>query len=204
MPDSPKDFAAQLSVCEQVVAQVDELLDVKYDDARRTKVILAYTSLAIGHHVAIIQLMRSDQHGSALALVRPVFETMLRAHWVVACAKDEEVDQMCTDAKFDVMGRVDTGRIDAALNAHGFFKQAKNDAWAALNDYTHSGLRQLVSQFSGQMVKPNYKEVDVLQGLRAATASVLLLGHLVLKSTGRAGETSRVETLFDSLAQLNP
>ena len=71
------------------------------------------------------------------------------------------------------MSHVDPDRIDRAFEADGFFRQAKTDSWKAMNAYTHSGLRQLVRQFSGSKVDASYREEDLLEGLRAATASVL-------------------------------
>jgi hypothetical protein len=54
-----------------------------------------------------------------------------------------------------------------------------------MNAYTHSGLPQLVRQFSGIRVEASYSEPDVLEKLRASTASVLLLGYLLAKLTAR-------------------
>ena len=84
-------------------------------------ITLAYSNLAMDHHTAIILLFRHRLYGSGLALVRPVFEAMLRAHWVVGCAKDAEVDQVAEDPDFDIMSRVDTNRMDAALSGGWFF-----------------------------------------------------------------------------------
>ncbi len=156
-------------------------------------------SLALDHHTAIILLFRNRLYGSGLALVRPVFEAMLRAHWVVGCANDAEVDQGAEDPDFDIMSRVDPNRIDAAFQADGFFRQAKKNAWKAMNAYTHSGLPQLVRQFSGTKVAASYSEQDVLEGLRAATASVLLLGYLLSKFTGRSDVAAQVEQLIDQV-----
>jgi hypothetical protein len=142
-----------------------------------------YSNLSLDHHTAIILLLRNRIYGSALALVRPVFEAMLRAHWVVGCAKDVEVDPLSEARDFDVMSRVDANRIDAAFQADGFFRQASIDASKAMNAYTHSGLPQLVRQFSGTRVEASYSEPDVQEGLRASAASVLLLGYLLAKLT---------------------
>jgi hypothetical protein len=49
-----------------------------------------------------------------------------------------------------------------------------------MNAYTHSGLPQLVRQFSGIRVEASYSEPDVLEKLRASTASVLLLDLTVV------------------------
>ena len=88
---------------------------------------------------------------------------MLRAHRIVGCAKDAEVDQVAENPDFDIMSRLDPNRIDAAFQTDGFFRQAKTDAWKAMNAYTHSGLPQLVRQFSGTQVAGSYDEQDVLE-----------------------------------------
>lgn len=182
---------------ERINVKLSQVLGAEYPDDRRVTITLAYCNLALDHHTAIILLFRNRLYGSGLALARPIFEAMLRAHWVVGCAKDAEVDQVAEDPDFDIMSRVDSDRIDAAFQADGFFRQAKTGAWKAMNAYTHSGLPQLARQFSGTKVAASYSEQDVLEGLRAATASVLLLGYLLAKSTGRKDATAQVEQLFD-------
>ena len=122
---------------------------------------------------------------------------MLRAHRIVGCAKDAEVDQVAENPDFDIMSRLDPNRIDAAFQTDGFFRQAKTDAWKAMNAYTHPGLPQLVRQFSGTQVAGSYREQDVLEGLRAAKASVLLLAYLLARSTARNDAAAQVEQLFD-------
>ena len=89
------------------------------------------------------------------------------------------------------MSRVDPDRIDAAFQADGFFRQAKTDAWKTMNAYTHSGLPQLVRQFSGIKVAASYSEPDVLEGLRALQHRVA--GYLLAKSTGRNDATAQVD-----------
>jgi hypothetical protein len=181
---------------ERINLNLSQVLRGEYSDDRRVTITLAYSNLALDHHTAIVLLFRNRPYGSGLALVRPVFEAMLRSHWVVGCAKDDEVDQVAEDPDFDIMGRVDPNRIDAAFPADGFFRQAKTDAWKGMNAYTHSGLPQLVRQFSDTKVAASYSERDVLEGLRAATASVLLLGYLLVKFTGRNDAVAQVEQLF--------
>lgn len=181
---------------EYINLKLSEILSGEYPDDRRVTITLAYCNLALDHHTAIILLLRNRLYGSALALVRPVFEAMLRAHWVVGCAKHAEVDQLAEDHDFDIMSRADPDRIDATFQADGFFRQAKTDAWKAMNAYTHSGLPQLVRQFSGTRVEASYSEPDVLEGLRASTASVLLLGYLLANLTARNNAVAEIENLF--------
>jgi hypothetical protein len=144
-------------------------------------------------------LFRRNLYGSGLALIRSMFEAMLRAHWIAGCATDAEVDQFAEDHSFDIMSRCDPDRIDEAFQTGGFFRQAKNDAWKSMKPCTHGGLGQLVRQFFGNRIEAAYKEKDLLEGLRAATALVLMLGYLVAQSIGRADKIAEIETLFEQV-----
>ncbi|MDQ2900229.1 MAG: hypothetical protein M3Y07_10555 [Acidobacteriota bacterium] len=55
---------------------------------------LGYCGLALDHHSAVTILYYQSRSSSGLALVRVVFEAMLRAHWVYGRATDAEVDQV--------------------------------------------------------------------------------------------------------------
>ena len=49
---------------------------------RRQPILLEYLGVALEHHEAITVLVRNDLRGSALSLVRPVFEILYRTAWV--------------------------------------------------------------------------------------------------------------------------
>jgi hypothetical protein len=186
-----------LNTAERINGQLSTILAGEYSDDRRVTITLAYLNVSMDHFSAILLLYRSKLYGSGLALVRSIFEAMLRAYWVVGVATSQEVDQVAEDHDFDVMSRVDADRIDAAYRTDGFFRQAKSDAWKAMNAYTHSGLRQLARQFSpAGTVEATYSNEELLEGLSAATASILLLGHLLAHLTGR--DTRPVEALFEA------
>ena len=186
-----------LKEAEEINGRISAILAGEYGDDRRTTVTLAYLNLSLDHHTAIILLMRNKLFGSGLALARSIFEAMLPAHWVVGCATDEEIDKLAEDPSFDIGSRVDPDRIDEAFRSDGFFRQVKTSAWQAMNAYTHSGLLQLSRQFAGSKINANYGEEELVAGLSSATASVLMLGYLLAKSTGRSAEATEIEKLFD-------
>src|SRR5260370_37195457 len=90
----------RLSEAERINGRIGDLLANRYTDERRLRLPLAYTNLSLDHHRAIILLMRSGLHGSAMALVRLTFEAMIRAHWVAKCAIDSQVDEVAEDDNF--------------------------------------------------------------------------------------------------------
>jgi hypothetical protein len=143
-------------ICEsqKINARIAELLAGVYTDERKLTFPLAYLNLSLDHHQAILLLMKSQLYGSALALVRLVFEAMIRAHWVAQCASENQINEAAEndDFKFpkmdDMVTAVDQAYSDPNDKPSNFFRQAKKDAWKATNSYTHSGLRQLARQFS--------------------------------------------------------
>jgi hypothetical protein len=191
----------RISEIEKVNARVAELLRGRYSDERRLTLPLAYLNLSLDHHRAIIVLMKGQLYGSALALVRLVFEAMIRAHWIAKCASDAQVDQVAQDDDFkfpkinDMAKSVDQTYSDQNAEPLTFFQQAKKDAWKATNSYTHSGLLQLARQFSGDRIEARYPEEDLVSGLNASTASVLMLGYLVARISGQ--EADKIQELFD-------
>jgi hypothetical protein len=196
----------RLSQMKKINTKINELLQKRYTDERRLTLPLAYLRLSLDHHRAIILLMKNELYGSAMALVRPVFEEMIRAHWVAdeKCASNAQVDQVAEndDFKFPNMNDM-TKAVDQAYSdptsekPPTFFQQTKKDAWNAINSYTHSGLLQLARQFSGDRVEAKYPEQDLISGLNTSTASILLLGCLVATRTGQHPEADEIEKLFD-------
>ena len=187
-----------LAAAEQVNTKLSLILGDEYPDDRRITITAAFCNLALDHHTAIILLFRNKLYGSGLALVRSTFEAMLRAHWIVGCANETEVDQFSEDPTFNIMSRCDPDRIDASFQTGGFFREAKSNAWDALNAYTHGGLGQLVRQFSGGRIQPSYRHRDILEGISAATASVLMLGYLLAHATGKINKVAEIEALFET------
>src|SRR5271165_5719839 len=186
---------------EEINERLGRVLHGRYTDERRLTLPLAYLNLSLDHHRAIILLMRNGLHGSALALVRLVFEAMIRAHWIVKCASDAQVEKAAEDDNFKFPKMDDMAKaVDQAFSdpnePNTFFQQAKTDAWRATNSYTHSGLLQLARQFTGDCLEASYPEEDLISGLNAATASVLMLGLLIALFTGQHGKADDIEKLF--------
>lgn len=144
-----------------------------YKTVRRSVLFVALCDLTVEHHGAIITLIKSEQYdGSALALLRPLFETCSRAYWTLYCATEEELSGI-------------TGKTGAfpALSACAkaiqeyFAKQNHPNLFAPGSDYikqlhgfTHSGIEQLQSRIGPDLiVKPNYSDETICKLLQQAT-----------------------------------
>jgi hypothetical protein len=192
----------RLFEAEKINERIGRVLGNRYTDERRLTLPLAYLNLSLDHHRAIVLLMRSGLLGSAMALVRPTFEAMMRSHWVAKCATDTQVEDIAEkdDFKFpkmaDMAEAVDAAFCDPNDEKLTFFQQAKKFAWTATNSYTHSGLLQIAHQFSGGRVEGRYLEEDLINGVNASTASVLLQGYLIARITGQDETSRQLESLF--------
>jgi hypothetical protein len=153
--------------------------------------------------------MEDQLYASAMALVRPIFEAMIKAHWVSKCASRAQVDEVAEsdNAKVpkmhEMVDAVDRAFSDPNDEPLTFFRRAKTDAWQAMNSYTHSGFRQLIAQFSGDRIEAKYAEEDLIDGVNAATASVLMLGYLIAASTRQEVAAAEIMELFTSGGSLS-
>lgn len=191
-----------LEEAEKINRLIPKLLGGNYPDDRKTTLTLAYLDLSLDYHAGILLLMKNRLYGPALALVRVLFEAMLRAHWIVGCATPSQVDDVAEKDGFKfpkmdkLVTQVDRAFSDPKDEPLNFFRQAKASSWRAMNSYTHSGLRQIGRRFREHRVEANYEPEELSQGLKAATAAVLLTGYLLAKTTVRTEAAEMIEELF--------
>lgn len=172
----------------------------------KQRLAAAYTNLALEHHEAISRLVRSELHGSAMALVRPVFEILFNAHWMFACAKPDDIVKIAKGKRFDFppMGAV-VKEVDAAYGTDGFFEKVKTRGWKAMNSYTHSGILQLSSRFDGDVVTGNYDEAALTEAVNATTIAVALMSRFLSVAANRAEAADKANALLMKLlADLPP
>jgi hypothetical protein len=82
----------------EIRAQLVKLvLPHDYPGDVKSPMLLAYVDIALEHHTAIWLLRASELTGSAFALVRLVFDTMLRALWINAVATERQIEQASRD-----------------------------------------------------------------------------------------------------------
>ena len=172
-----------------------------YADDTRTMLLVAYTDVALEHHEAIMLLLQQKHFGSAFSLVRLIFEAFFRVHWVLGCARDSDVQKIaCKEFDFPPMGTM-VADIDARWHTNGFFETIKKQAWAAMNSYTHSGIRQLSRRFKDGRIEPNYSDAEIVEVISGTTMAVLLLGVFFSKLVNRAAEAVEAESLIGSFIE---
>ncbi len=159
------------------------------------KVISAYVSIILEHHRSIIELTNVRQL-SALALIRPLYESYIRTIWLT-CASDKTIEAVLQlvnhveDGNFPTL-RVMCEDIDNVFNNIGgteknissFASDLENNK-RLFHSFTHGGA-ELVAVVNNRHHKYTYKEMmnilDVTNFymLRATHAYVGTTGNSVL------------------------
>jgi len=187
------------------------LLRHKYDGNTKNMVLAVYVDIALEHHKAIWQLHKSGLNGSALALVRLVWDPYLRALWINKVATAEEIEQASRDdLRFPKMSKMredikqsydDDSDPEQMKKLDEFLKGVK-EAWEAMCVYTHSGGLQIGRRFTFDEVKPKYTEGEIAEGLNLATLALLLLLQMFFVSMKCYEEVKEVLTLVEQNADV--
>ena len=181
----------------QIRERVWDLLERHaYPDDERHTWVEGSLSVALEHHEAISLLIKRQLNGSAFALVRPMVETVVRAHWINAVASDEQVAQARRDDKnaFPSMSKMSEA-VDKVYGATELFRQFTS-AWDAMCSYTHSGARQIALRFTGTELKPRYCEGAKVEVLHHTNVALLFLAGMFFVSTGHQPEAAETRTLL--------
>ena len=120
-------------------------------------------------------LVSEGMYGSALALVRLLFEAWIRGLWILRAASDEEVDRAGDDSFPKDFGYLiaQLEKSGGAVEA-GMLSAVKAENWTTLNSWTHTGFRQVGARFTASGLGHGYTDEEVLGALEWADGVSLM------------------------------
>lgn len=156
------------------IASKQDGFEIKKGKSARISATLL--DLALEHHAGIVHLLDARIYGSAFALLRVEFEAFIRATWLQLCATPDEL----ADFERNDTLNLTFGQMINAIEQHQDFQYKvlsvlKQNAWRAMNGYTHGGLHQVVRRMKNGNIQPNYEPEEVVEVLKAS-------GYLALQS----------------------
>ncbi len=158
----------------------------------RLSLFAAFFDIAMEHHEAMMRLIEDGLTGSGFALLRLLFEAVVRGHWVAACATDDNIEQLRL-GKFEfpsMRGMID--QLEATLSMGGIFESIKGKVWNGMNDYTHIGTKHLSKRLTAEYVKPNYSEGEIKEVIYNATMAAMLFCGFFCQKTGRQERVDKI------------
>jgi len=164
----------------------------------KTQLLLEYFSTALEHQAAIILLVRNNLRGSALALVRSVFEIVYRSLWVQFCATSEQADKIKKGPfDFPFMGQM-VSEVDKTL-ATSFFSEIKRLSWGIQNDFTHTGRLQRIGRVAGTGGQHiDYPDKGMILQIDCVAQVVVIYSIVLAKSHGHDAAGERLDKLAAS------
>ena len=120
--------------------------------------------VAVEHSQAIIVLVEEKLFASALALVRPLFESYLRGTWLLNAATDAQIDDAGRD-RFPSAGMMVDGLEKVGLS----LTDVKKQWWNTLCSYTHTGYQQIGARLTSEGLRSNYKDEEVEMALKMSS-----------------------------------
>ena len=176
----------------------------EYPQDTRTYLLKAYVDIAIEHHDAIWLLAKCRLNGSAFAMVRLVYDAMLRAFWINKVASEQQIERAIDDKlgfplkKILVQIKRDyfSDRPQEEAELFDSFLQLIKEAWGAMCSFTHSGALPIRRRFTGDELKPNYSEGVIGEALSSATIALLLLLHTFFVSMKCQKEAEETGTML--------
>jgi hypothetical protein len=130
--------------------------------------------MVLEHQASVALNVERKLYGSALAMLRLAAEAFFRGMWFARCATDEDaarfratdfgkrLNDMVADIQASLGGKTDT-------LSNMVIKQ-----WGTLSGFTHTGFQQVARRYTGNALKSNYPELEVVQACHFAGALGLL------------------------------
>lgn len=189
-PPLRDDVAAVLQSAQQLVTWIAERqdgLEIKTDNATRVPGVLF--DLCLEHHVGIVQLVTSRISGSAFALIRSQFESLVRGLWLSLSATADEIQEFVEKDRLPL----NFGEMLDVIEQYADFgdkvlSHYKIEGWKAMNGYTHGGMHQVARRVKTASIEPNYQPEEIIEVLKSSG----LFALLALLQIGRLANNEKV------------
>jgi hypothetical protein len=151
-----------------------ELSGLSYIADGRNDLSIALFDIAIEHSKAIVLLFENSLYASSYALVRPMFESFIRAAWIQDCACDEQIARIRKKDDFPLsLGRM-LESVEEAKNWPGTLSNIKKVALKNMHSYTHGGSQLIARRFkNGDLV--HAIDSEELDGVKQFVAIIAFL-----------------------------
>lgn len=173
---------------------------------QRSAVAGALYDVANEHAKGICTLFENNHYASGFALTRSLFETFIRAAWLLHCATDKELDAFINKDRIELESkeRFTFGdmvkAVEAARDLPATLSGIKDHAWNALNSYTHGGQFQVTRRYDGATIQPHHDPEQVEEIIRFSAMLAFLTFGEIAEMSGSEELCNYVEELSQEVS----
>lgn len=184
----------------KMLAFIDQNVDgINANNSERHIAAETLFEVASCHAKGVCTLLEEHLYASASALERILFESFIRASWLLHCASDSEVSYFLSKDKVKPYFGDIVAAVEKALNWPATLSEIKSNIWNALNSYTHGGYMQVIRHYNGSSIMPNHppEEIDEMAKFSAMIA-FLTFTQIIGMSNNREKDKA-VEELYNQV-----
>jgi len=153
-----------------------------YDDEKRDMLLIGFSSNAIKHFLAINILVEKQLYNSAFALVRVLYENVIRLEYMYFLMNDDKINTLYKfnnwDNHFLKLSKM-VEEIDSLTDVK-YYSNMHQKNYKIMNDFTHTGAIQIANNFneSDSTIESNYDEKVIIEVLKSC--KILLKSSIVI------------------------
>lgn len=180
--------AAEYAKLSELIIWIDQnTSNIELPADERSLMAIGCFDIALEHQASFAILHSYKHYGSALALLRPLAESLVRGLWLLQCATEKDLNIFQEDNDDRAFGFAKLIR-DIETNIQtpsGVLSAFKTASWSTLCSFTHTGFRQVSRRHSPGKVGENYSEAELAKTLGVAAALGLMAGGLIIYMSGK-------------------
>ena len=172
------ELKVELQKLEATIAWTNDILRIAFVGTECDRAANGCLDLAIEHGAGICILATHEHYGPMFALIRVIYESVVRGLWLVYCPEDF--------VKFEsgeMSSRHQTGfkdlirKIEARINKPGSaLMQLAEKHYRFLSDLTHTGYQHISRRHSPDYMGANYPENEIRVVISLTGCFILIAG----------------------------
>jgi hypothetical protein len=169
-----------------------------YLNEDRGKLFMLYLHTSLEYHRSILLLIGKNLHGSAFALQRVLYDSVLRGLWLGYCAADADIiSYFDNDFEF-LSAKTIAQAVDQKLEIDGHFQEIHTSGfYSAMCGYTHTGDFQISRRFRGRAITWNYETGEVFEVIHNSNSFVLTYMRFYIDYFKCAEDAAPFLSLYD-------
>jgi hypothetical protein len=184
--------------------EINDLLDNTassrgYRNEDRGRLFMLFLHASLEYHRSISLLIDKRLYGSAFAMQRVLYESVLRGLWIGYGASDYKVDSFISNKHFDFPEPNKMAKaLDNVLEIGYYFKRIhETDYYKAMCGYTHTGDLQISRRFKDDSITWNYDDAEILEQIHNSNCLILMYMRFYIEYFKYIDDTTPFLNLYD-------
>jgi hypothetical protein len=171
---------------------------------------------SLSHYCAINILCEKKLYNSAFSLIRLLFEAIIKAEYLYCAVSSKKIHDLYNGRNWNNPQKYERhnafpkihamcSKIDTQYGGTFYSDIINNKSYAAMNDYTHTGFKQICRNFNQEngTIEPNFDEELIMDCLISVKTMVRILSKRFFEKIGLKYEKIQEEDIEKFLEYSN-